>query len=1011
MELDRYLMWFVDSLKASLDDGTVNETKLNKNIESCFQRVKKACSAANKEQDFEDFRARATLSLLLCCPIVKNQSVVRSSKDFQLVISVIPTLKESHFLSIVKNQRCYRCLIYILSYLPISYLPIFMEEFFTSTDGVKPVTLAMSLELFTSYLLSWQSNLCSEYCEKDILECLNLFVKFLSSKSISGDSKVQTKSSAYFFMYLTKYLLLMLNVYVGKDMEYPEIPESLSSWRDLWKREESQSLPRNNLFTKDLVIALLKLCQQNNEAINIGIWMDWSEINLPASVIPHRGSAVQSKKVTEKSIQSVICNIAFDIIELFDSHPTLHESCKTNECQDFLQFMRQVACDPDYDPDYDLALEQLLQEVDLRDEREEKLLEILLYKEGVYSSQECIDCVKNHLTKVSAKTRRDVLVKYIDHVKAGDTVVAEWREFILELAEDIPSKDLMPIIVEKLDSGRNEILKTSNFGLQSTAVFNQLVGENAPEAQEKHIWLCLQSGQEVVQQAVSLPISLPGLVPVMVRALSAIPKVCQAPSQSGISVLASALQQLQMAGLSGREKQDFADLVKGLMNTATLPVGESLCILIQPYMELQSDGNLENLALPLELLKNIIDYHPSAIMKPGTELDSLIISLMCVMSNTAQLQGPQASTALALRLDAEHIISTVAKDMIKDMPLFEKDISIVKQVTVNMQLHPRSFLPLANLLECEKCQESIPDRILYKLYHTEHKNLKGSLHTVDSSDFDLEASRPEWILALVQLLPHGSENEWISGMFLTHQFLQSGQIAYPTLRIMQELLHLVCVQCIGISLNQEDDEECDVSCLPSLSIQHCFKCFSSSAMVYIQELLKIHPYNKRFQHLCNIFKWWCQVVPLFQCHPELPSLFLAKLCNAIEEMINSGKLKVEAEDVGIDGPQNGSMWESFNGSEAKSAPSEKNQPTSQSSSADVTQSGANITSEQTAKVSNGNSQKEEELCKNVSKSKYTISKTSFHVEIEQLIFSLVKYVPASNVAATIGNKLKNLDEL
>lgn len=68
-------------------------------------------------------------------------------------------------------------------------------------------------------------------------------------------------------------------------------------------------------------------------------------------------------------------------------------------------------------------------------------------------------------------------------------------------------------------------------------------------------------------------------------------------------MLASALQQLQMAGLSGREKQDFADLVKGLMNTATLPVGESLCILIQPYMELQSDGNLENLALPLELLK------------------------------------------------------------------------------------------------------------------------------------------------------------------------------------------------------------------------------------------------------------------------------------------------------------------------------------------------------------------------------------------------------------------------
>lgn len=45
---------------------------------------------------------------------------------------------------------------------------------------------------------------------------------------------------------------------------------------------------------------------------------------------------------------------------------------------------------------------------------------------------------------------------------------------------------------------------------------------------------------------------------------------------------------------------------------------------------------------------------------------------MCVLSNTAQLLGPQANTALALRLDAEHIISTIAKALIKDMPLFEK---------------------------------------------------------------------------------------------------------------------------------------------------------------------------------------------------------------------------------------------------------------------------------------------------------------------------------------------------
>lgn len=60
-------------------------------------------------------------------------------------------------------------------------------------------------------------------------------------------------------------------------------------------------------------------------------------------------------------------------------------------------------------------------------------------------------------------------------------------QFIIELAEDIPSVDLLPVIVEKLDSGLNEILKTSKFGLQSTAVFNQLVGENAPEVRVIHL--------------------------------------------------------------------------------------------------------------------------------------------------------------------------------------------------------------------------------------------------------------------------------------------------------------------------------------------------------------------------------------------------------------------------------------------------------------------------------------------------------------------------------------------
>lgn len=39
------------------------------------------------------------------------------------------------------------------------------------------------------------------------------------------------------------------------------------------------------------------------------------------------------------------------------------------------------------------------------------------------------------------------------------------------------------------------------------------------------------------------------------------------------------------------------------MNTATLPVKESLHILIEPYLGVQGEETLESVALPLELLK------------------------------------------------------------------------------------------------------------------------------------------------------------------------------------------------------------------------------------------------------------------------------------------------------------------------------------------------------------------------------------------------------------------------
>lgn len=127
-------------------------------------------------------------------------------------------------------------------------------------------------------------------------------------------------------------------------------------------------------------------------------------------------------------------------------------------------------------------------------------------------------------------------------------------------------------------------------------------------------------------------------------------------------------------------------------------------------------------------------------------------------------------------------------------------------------------------------------------------------------------------------------------------------------------------------------------------------------------------------------------------------------------MVTLGKLKLEADEVGNDDLQNGCMRESFNGSEEKSIPTEKAQPRSHPST-DVMQSDVNVSSEENGMVDKENLQKEELARNPVSKNKNSISRASFYVEIDHLIFYLVAYVPTSNVAATVGSKLKNLDEL
>lgn len=1101
MDIDQHLMWFISALKASIDGEAVNDKKLLKNINDCFVRVKKICPSVNKDQ-YEEFCARATLIMLLCSPRIRDLPRVKTSTEFQTVVVTLPVLPESAFFSIVRSQKSFRFLAPVLSWLSPEVIQELIKQYFLSVEEVTPVTLAITLDLLKVLIFSFQCKGDQKHNMSD-MECLKLFLKFVSSKTVSGSKEALIKSSGYYYMYVCEYLYLMLTVCAGQWLKEPDTYKSLQAWKRLWETKVDQAGTQHSfLFVKEVSKSLLLICQLNSESISVDVWMDWNDINLPASLTVHGNSLVHNGKVLQKSIQSVICNIAFDILRIFDSYPEIHESLSMSEYKGLLQFFKQVAADPDYDPDEDLTLDELLHEIRLKDERQAKLLGILIKRDDIFTSQDCQGCLKEFSAVVDGVARQDILLRLIQHNKAGKPYSAELLNLVMDMAAPLPAKQLLAIIEEHLSSGLNETFMTADFSNQLTEVFNQLAGQESLVASERHVWLCLQSGRAVVKQAVTLAVSLSGLVPIMVQALAAIPQVCHALLPTGQTLLVSTLLERQQIWFTGREEHEFASLVKGLLKAGNvLPAAEVLKVMIEPFLLVTSGNDLNKLTLPLKLLQEILALNPSTIVRAGPSLVSLIITLVHVLHATANLQSQSALSTLSLRMDATKVLNAIMDNIMCNSEKYEKDISLLKQMIVKYKLHPRSIIPLAPILEAEDCPDTCCDIILHMMLKMDARVQQGEQLSIDTLDNDFKAifaiSRIEWIVALLQLLPHCSENEWTAAFFLTHHTLQSKsrvlKQAYPTLQVFQKVLYLACTQLTLGSVVDDDLETCAVFQGVPVSIQHCFRCFAPAAMVYVEELLQPLACDKRFQSICSIFRWWCRVVSLFQCNPDLPALFLARLCAAVEEMITCRKLKISKKNVKQTDPceekqsnliaAEGSLLQNddskdivdkenhvVNGKEKLHSSetgdeSQENEENSLNLHSDLElHNGFQAVNTEEVTVANGKRENSvlstetvgvcevqagacngftevspyqtqdnncvenivfDDLkitsCNNVSSKKkkknkivnkgVKISFADFKREIEQMIFSLVKYVPVSNLVSCIGNKLKKLDEL
>lgn len=411
----------------------MNKDKLLKNVSSCFLRIKKekralSVPASQAAEELQDFQVKAAVLLLLCLPEIRELPNVKNCVEFHSLTSSLPELADSIFLTVVRTQKIYFLLSPLLSWLPPHVVQTLSREYFRGTDEVTPVTLAIAAELLKALLFTRQHCHTSHQSSLSYKECLEFLVKFLSLKNVSDESPAVIKFSGYLCMYMFECLHLLLSAHVGS-MWTPGTFSCVKVWTKLWEQDVC-SRDASVLHIRDTIKSVLMLCQKNNSDVTVHMWMEWSEQMLPQTVEVH-ASPSNFGKGRSKSIQLVICNIAFDVLKVLEAHPELREELDTGACQELLQFFHQVAADPDRDPDQDLSLEQLLEEINLKDDRRGTLLGFLVQNDGVFTSDGACSCLREHTAALDTQMRLQLLRRLIEWMKADKAFNAEFRNVSL----------------------------------------------------------------------------------------------------------------------------------------------------------------------------------------------------------------------------------------------------------------------------------------------------------------------------------------------------------------------------------------------------------------------------------------------------------------------------------------------------------------------------------------------------------------------------------------------------
>ena len=359
----------------------VDIRKLIVNMRDCCVRIEMSIQSGT---DFEvnhdaaarinKFRECVVLSVLLSCPCIRSDLDIAACAQLQMQMQALPTLSDTLFYQTVRALNYQAVLQYLLPVLPSRLIVQLIRPFLSDNNkALAPGQVCLNAEFCSSLLfrLSRDDN-------QDCLPVVHLIVEEMK-RAAKELINISDKSSAYLFLHILQMIYNIVYFISGSTIEGPSIPKSYEPLSKMFLKDNADAIcdsSSHSIYLKEeTAISLIECAELVAKQINVDSWISWSEMDIQGNFFCSTVSLLDSS--LRNSLQTNIRIMAFKCLKIFqtyecslssvkNSNDELHLKCLSGlwKFTQFINYLKEIALDPENDPDTKLSLMEIVMTMD-----------------------------------------------------------------------------------------------------------------------------------------------------------------------------------------------------------------------------------------------------------------------------------------------------------------------------------------------------------------------------------------------------------------------------------------------------------------------------------------------------------------------------------------------------------------------------------------------------------------------------------------------------------------------